>query len=69
MGNECVYISFVDSGTNYHHCKLLGIGENLICKCVWCARVTMGVIKVILCLKYVGVIYTGGGIIIIIITR
>ena len=27
--------SFVDSGTNYHHCKLWEMSENLICKGVW----------------------------------
>ena len=53
--------SFVDIGTNYHRCKLWGMSENLICKGVWWARVTMG--KVILCRKYVGVIYTGAGIV------
>ena len=52
--------SFVDSGTNYHRCKLWGMSENLICKRVWWARVTMGISEVILCRKYVGVIYTGG---------
>ena len=59
--------SFVDSGTNYHRCKLWGMSENLICKGVWWARVTMGISKVIWCRKYVGVIYTGECIIIIII--
>ena len=36
------------------------MSENLICKRVWWATVTMGISKVILCRKYVGVIYTGG---------
>ena len=70
MGNECVYICFdifVDSGTNYHRCKLWGMSENLICKRVWWVRVTRGISKVILGRKYVGVIYTGGDCIIIII--
>ena len=60
MGNECVYICFVGSWTNYHRSKLSGIGENLICKRVWRARVAMDISKVILYRKYVGVIYTGG---------
>ena len=61
MGNECVYICFVDSGTNYHRHKLWGMSDNLICKRVWWARVVMGISKDILCRKYVGVIYTVGG--------
>ena len=69
MGNECVYICFIDNGTNYHRCKMWGMSENLNCKSVWWARVTMGISKVILCRKYVGVIYTGGDCIIIIITK
>ena len=64
--------SLVDSGcgTNYHHSKLGGMSENNICKRVWWARVTMGISKLILCCKYVGVIYTVGDcIIIIVITK
>ena len=52
--------SFVDRGTNHHCCKLWGMSENLICICVWWARVTIGISKVILCHKYVGVIYVRG---------
>ena len=64
-----VSIYSFDSGTNYHRCKLWGMSENLICKSVWWARVTRGISKVILCRKYVGVIYTGWGDCIIIITK
>ena len=53
MGNKCVYICFIDSGTNCHRCKLWGMSENLICKCVWWARVTMSISKVILCHIYI----------------
>ena len=53
LGNECAYICFAHSGTNYHRCKLWGMSENLICKRVWWARVTMGISKVILCCKYI----------------
>ena len=41
------------------------MSENLICKRIWWARVTMSISKVISCRKYVGVIYTGGGCIIV----
>ena len=40
---------------------IIAVSENLICKRVWWARVAMGISKVILCRKYFGVIYTGGG--------
>ena len=50
--------SFVDNGCGT---KLAGMSENLICKGVWWTRVTMDISKVIVCRKYVGVIYTGVG--------